>query len=159
MSKLQAQPLPWLHSCIVLGITRIHLGQHPEVSYQQLSPPIPPCPQSGSPASIPLPGLGAPRLCLSFFLTVGKMIPKISFVSHLCSSVHLCVPGRGGSRTFFDCNIMTSEVRDGAEEGWRKAGGRKSLLCDSRPSLASLERWSISPCSGPCCLCEAEWCI
>lgn len=75
------------------------------------------------------------------------------------SSVHLCVPGRGGSRTFFDCNIMTSEVRDGAEEGWRKAGGRKSLLCDSRPSLASLERWSISPCSGPCCLCEAEWCI
>ena len=47
-------------------------------------------------------------------------------------------------------------MRDEAEE---EAGGRKSLLCDSRPSPASLERQSISPCSGPCCLCEAEWCI
>lgn len=156
MSKLQTQPLPWLHSCIVLEITRIHLGQHPEVSYQQPSPPIPLCPPSGSPASIPPPGLGAPRLCFSFFLTMGRMIPKISFVSHLCSSVHQYVPGPGGSRTFFDHNILTPEMRDDAEE---EAGGRKSLLCDSRPSPASLERQSISPCSGPCCLCEAEWCI
>ena len=116
MSKLQTQPLPWLHSCIILEITRIHLGQHPEVSYQQPSPPIPLCPSSGSPASIPPPGLGAPRLCFSFFLTMGRMIPKISFVSHLCSSVHQYVPGPGGSRTFFDHNILTPEMRDDAEE-------------------------------------------
>lgn len=156
MSKLQTQPLPWLHSCIILEITRFTWASTLRGIISNSVHPLHPAPNlAAQPPSLLL-GLGLPAYCLSFFLTMGRMIPQISFVSHLYSSVHQYVPGPGGSRTFFDCNIVTPEMRDEAEE---EAGGRKSLLCDSRPSPASLERQSISPRSGPCCLCGAEWCI